>query len=102
MKKIDARPLFIFEMANNHMGRVDHALAIIDALHAVARDFPFACAVKLQYRSIEDCIHPAYRDRYDLKFVKRFSETRLSWEQYKQIKDAIIEAGFLAICTPWD
>jgi sialic acid synthase SpsE/mannose-6-phosphate isomerase-like protein (cupin superfamily) len=102
MKSIDTRPLFIFEMANNHMGRVDHALAIIEALHEVARDFPFSCAVKLQYRSIEDGIHPAYRERYDLKFVKRFSETRLSWDQYKEIKDAIVSKGFLAICTPWD
>ncbi len=102
MKSIDSRPMFIFEMANNHMGRVDHALAIIEALHGVARDFPFTCAVKLQYRSIEDCIHPAFRDRYDLKFVKRFSETALSWEQYLEIKNAIDAHGFLAICTPWD
>ncbi len=34
--------------------------------------------------------------------MKRFSETRLSWEQYKQIKDAIVDAGFLSMCTPWD
>jgi sialic acid synthase SpsE/mannose-6-phosphate isomerase-like protein (cupin superfamily) len=102
MKSIESRPLFIFEMANNHMGRVDHALAIIDALHKVVRDFPFAFAVKLQYRSIEDGIHPAYRDRFDLKFVKRFSETRLSWEQYQQIKEAIDAHGFISICTPWD
>jgi len=103
MKNIDRRPLFIFEMANNHMGRVDHALAIIDALHQVVQDFPdFSCAVKLQYRSIADCIHPAYRDRYDLKFVKRFSETALSWEQYREIKDAIDAHGFVSICTPWD
>src|SRR4051812_37578626 len=75
MKNIDARPLFIFEMANNHMGRVDHAVAIVDALRDATQGFPqFTFAVKLQYRSIPDCIHPDYRDRYDLKFVKRFSE----------------------------
>ncbi len=102
MKSVSERPLFIFEMANNHMGRVDHALAIIEALHQVVAGFPFDFAVKLQYRSIPDCIHPAYRERYDLKFVKRFSETSLSWEQYKEIKDAITAHGFISICTPWD
>ena len=38
----------------------------------------------------------------DLKFVKRFSETRLSWEQYKALKEVIREYGFLSMCTPWD
>ena len=102
MKSLSARPLFIFEMANNHMGRVDHALAIIEALHQVVEGFSFDFAVKLQYRSIPDCIHPAYRERHDLKFVKRFSETSLSWDQYKEIKDAITAHGFISICTPFD
>jgi sialic acid synthase SpsE/quercetin dioxygenase-like cupin family protein len=64
--------------------------------------FPFHFAVKLQYRDIDTFIHPRYRQRFDLKFVKRFSETRVSWDGYKQIKDAIEEAGFTSICTPWD
>jgi hypothetical protein len=29
-------PLFIFEMANNHMGDVDHGIKIINAFKAVA------------------------------------------------------------------
>lgn len=102
MKNVDSRPLFIFEMANNHMGRLEHGRAIIDALREVTRDLPFAFAVKLQYRSIETGIHPAFRDRYDLKFVKRFSETRLTWDEYKLLKGAIEDAGFISCCTPWD
>jgi sialic acid synthase SpsE/quercetin dioxygenase-like cupin family protein len=99
---VEKRPMFIFEMANNHMGRLEHGLRIVAALREVARDFPFQFAVKLQYRDIDSFIHPAWRDRYDLKFVKRFSETRLSWDQYRAIKEAIAEAGFVSICTPWD
>ena len=102
MKDLAARPLFIFEMANNHMGSVEHGLRIVQAMKEASRDFPFAFAVKLQYRDIDTFIHPDYRDRRDLKFVKRFSETRLSWEQYKQIKDAIDAAGLISVCTPWD
>lgn len=95
-------PLFIFEMANNHMGDVGHALRIIESLRSASDGFPFSFCVKLQYRDIERCIHPDYRERYDLKYVKRFTETRLSWEQYKQIKNAIVANGFLSMCTPWD
>jgi sialic acid synthase SpsE/quercetin dioxygenase-like cupin family protein len=99
---LSSRPLFIFEMANNHMGSVEHGLRIVEAMREATTGFPFAFAIKLQYRDIDTFIHPDYRDRNDLKFVKRFSETRLSWNQYKQIKDAIANAGFISVCTPFD
>jgi len=89
-------------MANNHMGDVAHGIRIVKELQKVSAGFPFGFCVKLQYRDIDSCIHPDYQGRFDLKYVKRFSETRLSWEQYKQIKDAIVDAGFLSMCTPWD
>jgi sialic acid synthase SpsE/mannose-6-phosphate isomerase-like protein (cupin superfamily) len=102
MGNIHQRPLFIYEMANNHMGDVEHGIRIVRELKTASEGFPFAFCVKLQYRDIESCIHPAYKDRYDLKYVKRFSETHLKWDQYKRLKDAIVDAGFLSMCTPWD
>jgi len=102
MRDINQRPLFIYEMANNHMGDVEHGIRIVRELKTASEGFPFGFCVKLQYRDIPSCIHPSYQGRYDLKYVKRFSETRLSWDQYRQIKDAIVDAGFLSMCTPWD
>lgn len=102
MRDPDLRPLFVYEMANNHMGDVEHGIRIVRELKAASEGFPFRFCIKLQYRDIDTCIHPAYKGRYDLKYIKRFSETRLSWDQYRQIKDAIVEAGFLSMCTPWD
>jgi len=102
MGNINRRPLFIYEMANNHMGDVEHGLRIVRELKTASEGFPFAFCVKLQYRDIATCIHPDYKDRYDLKYVKRFSETHLKWDQYRKLKDAIVEAGFLSMCTPWD
>ena len=102
MGNMNRRPLFIYEMANNHMGDVEHGIRIVKELRAASEGFPFAFCVKLQYRDITSCIHPAYKDRFDLKYVKRFSETHLKWDQYKKLKDAIVEAGFLSMCTPWD
>jgi sialic acid synthase SpsE/mannose-6-phosphate isomerase-like protein (cupin superfamily) len=102
VKDITRRPLFVYEMANNHMGDVEHGIRIIRELRQVSDSFPFNFCIKLQYRDLNSCIHPAYKGRFDLKYVKRFSETHLSWAQYKQIKDAIVDAGFLSMCTPWD
>jgi sialic acid synthase SpsE/mannose-6-phosphate isomerase-like protein (cupin superfamily) len=94
--------LFIFEMANNHMGDVSHGIAIVKALRKVCEGFDFRFAIKLQYRHLPDFIHPDFRQRTDLKFVKRFSETALAWSDYRRIKDAIAAEGFLSMCTPWD
>ena len=102
MQELNRQPLFIYEMANNHMGDVEHGIRIIRELKAASEGFPFRFCVKLQYRDISSCIHPDYQGRYDLKYVKRFSETHLPWDKYRQIKDAIVDAGFLAMCTPWD
>ena len=47
MKKLQ----FIFEMANNHMGDINHGLKIIDELRKISSNFKeFDFAVKLQYR----------------------------------------------------
>ena len=94
--------LFILEMANNHMGDVAHGVAIIKAMREACEGFDFCFAMKLQYRHIPDFVHPDYRSRSDIKVVKRFSETALSWGDYRRLKDAIVEHGFLSMCTPWD
>jgi N-acetylneuraminate synthase len=95
-------PLFVFELANNHMGSVDHGLRVIEALRAAVADQPLRCAVKLQYRDLDSFIHPAYRQRMDLKYIKRFQETRLSEAQFRQLVAAIRAAGFVTVCTPFD
>src|SRR5579862_9514808 len=102
MRNLSARPLFILEMANNHSGSVEHGVRIVKAMREATRAFPFTFALKLQYRDIDTFIHPDFKNRTDLKFVKRFSETRLSWDDFRRIKDAIDEAGFVSICTPFD
>lgn len=94
--------LYVFEMANNHQGSVDHGREIIRQLQAVAAGFPFRFAVKLQYRNLDTFIHPAYRDRQDIKYVKRFRDTELKADQLLALKEAIDTAGFIPICTPFD
>lgn len=97
------RPLFIFEMANNHMGDTAHGVAIIHAIHAVCKDFDeFDFAFKLQYRDLDTFIHPSCKGREDLKYVKRFEETRLSHAQFATLLAAMRACGFQTVCTPFD
>lgn len=74
LRKVLPEPLFIFELANNHMGDVEHGLRVIREFGALAKDFDFHFAFKLQFRELDTFIHPAYRDRMDIKYIKRFSE----------------------------
>lgn len=95
-------PLFVLEMANNHMGDVAHGIAVIRAFRQVCQDFPFRFAFKLQYRDLDTFIHPAAQGRDDIKYVKRFSETRLSRADFDLLIAEIRANGFLAMATPFD
>jgi sialic acid synthase SpsE/quercetin dioxygenase-like cupin family protein len=102
MSELFDKPLFILEMANNHMGDEEHGLRIIREFGRVCRQYPYKFAVKLQYRHLDSLIHPDYVGRTDIKYIKRFSETRLSWESYQRFIAAIKAEGMLAMCTPFD
>jgi sialic acid synthase SpsE/mannose-6-phosphate isomerase-like protein (cupin superfamily) len=94
--------LFIFEMANNHMGDVEHGCRIIQAMSLAARAYPFRCAIKFQYRALDTFIHPDFKGRTDLKYVKRFMETSLAAADRRRLRDEAKRLGFLTICTPFD
>ena len=102
MRKINSRPLFVFEMANNHQGNVKHGLRIIREIYKVSKKFNFNFGFKLQHRDIDTFIHPDFKERFDIKYVKRFSETKLGEDDYRTLKDEIEKLGFLSICTPFD
>ena len=96
------KPLFIYEMANNHMGDLEHGLKIVDELKNVSKNFKeFEFAIKLQYRD-DTFFHPDHIDRKDHKLIKRFVETRLGNTNFRKLVNYIKENNFLSICTPWD
>ncbi|SFB12037.1 N-acetylneuraminate synthase family protein [Selenomonas ruminantium] len=98
------KPLFTFEMANNHQGSVAHGMAIISALEKIIEPYRqlFSFAVKFQYRDLDTFIRPDYVNRMDVKNVKRFRETRLTMEEFKKLKEAVSDAGMFTMCTPFD
>lgn len=98
------KPLFTFEMANNHQGSVEHGKAIISALSKIIEPYRemFSFAVKFQYRDLDTFIRPDYVNRTDVKNVRRFKETRLTLDEFKELKEAVSDAGMFTMCTPFD
>lgn len=93
---------FIFEMANNHMGDVEHGIALIRAIRESCQGFDFDLGFKLQYRDLDTFIHPSFRGRSDVKYVKRFEETRLDPDQMLRLVQEMKAQGFKTVCTPFD
>ena len=94
--------LFIFEMANSHQGSVEHGTDIIKAMSRIARKYNIKAAVKLQFRNLDNFIHPDYVNRKDVKHIPRFMGTRLEYEDFRELVDAIHDEGMIAISTPFD
>ena len=94
--------LFVLEMTNNHQGSVDRGLQIIKEHSRVARFNNVRTAIKLQFRDIDSFIHKDFKDRLDIRYVKRVLETRLSKSDYVEMIKAIIKNGCIPMSTPFD
>ncbi|MGH9387807.1 MAG: N-acetylneuraminate synthase family protein [Vicinamibacterales bacterium] len=94
--------LFVFEIANNHQGSLEHGLQIVRAMGALARAHAINAGLKCQYRDLDSFIHPQYRDRTDVAHVQRFLETRLSDSDFRSLVGAVRDEGMVSVCTPFD
>lgn len=102
MHDFNFRQLFIFDLANNHQGDLDHGLEIIRRVGEVAREGGIRAAFKFQFRELDSFIHPDYKTRDDVKHIPRFMATRLGPEAWTALTKAVRAAGMLTICTPFD
>ena len=96
------KTLVILEMANNHMGSIDHAKKIIKKFSNVTRKFSdeINFAFKFQYRDSETFIHKSYKNSDD-RFVKRFQSTFFSDKEWKNLIK-FSKKYFKIACTPFD
>ncbi len=94
--------LFVLELANNHWGKLERGLRIVRDFSRVVRYNNVRAAIKLQFRDVESFIHPAARNRSDVRYIKKTLETRLSVEDYGALAEAIRKAGCIPMATPFD
>ena len=94
--------LFVLELANNHLGRVERGLKIISAYAQVVRFNNVRAAIKLQMRDVDNFIHKDFRARTDVRYVKKTLDTQLSIEDYAQLVHAVRQASCIPMATPFD
>lgn len=102
MEKINFNNLFIFDLANNHQGDLEHGLNIINAIGGIVAKKGIRGALKFQFRNIETFIHPEFIKKKNIKHIPRFVETALHREQYATLLRAVKDNGLLSMCTPFD
>jgi N-acetylneuraminate synthase len=92
---------YIFEMANNHQGSIQHAKLIVDKFSEIAKSTQINAGIKFQFRQLDTFIHEDYKDS-DLKFVKRFNSTRLEKSDFSEIIEYARSSGLKIVATPFD
>src|SRR4030042_4026520 len=102
MHDFDFNGLFVYDLANNHQGDMEHALNIIKAVGEVNRQAAVRGALKFQFRQLDTFIHPDYKQRKDVKHIPRFMETALTKRQYEALTEAVRKNGLHTMCTPFD
>ena len=94
--------LFVLELANNHWGKVDRGLRIVDEFGAVVRRNHVKAAIKLQFRDVDSFIHKDHRFRDDHRYIKKVGATHLPWPALRGLVEAVRGAGMLTMVTPFD
>lgn len=98
----DFKDLFIFDLANNHQGKVEHGLKIVREIGRVAAANGVRAALKFQFRQLDTLIHPDHANNSANKHIPRFLSTRLSREEFARLAAAVRENGLLTMATPFD
>ncbi len=80
MNHIIFEDLFVLEMANNHYGRLDRGLKIVREYARIVRFNNVRAAIKVQLRDVESFIHKDFRNRTDIRYIKKTVDTQMPRE----------------------
>jgi N-acetylneuraminate synthase len=94
--------LFVLEMANNHWGKLDRGLKIIQDHAAIVRFNNVKAAIKLQFRDVDEFIHPEFKGSSELRYIKKTEDTKVSKEDFVRMVQEIRNLGCIPMATPFD
>jgi len=102
MSKFNFDSFFIYDLANNHQGDLEHALNIIRAMGEITKKHGVRAALKFQFRQIDTFIHPDYKNNKDMPHIHRFVSTALSRDDFATLTDEVRMQGLITMGTPFD
>ncbi len=94
--------LFVLELATNHWGSLERGLKIVSEYGKIVRFNNVRASVKLQFRDVDNFIHKRFRDRQDIRYIKKTRQTHISWDDYKVLIKAVKDNGCIPMTTPFD
>ena len=94
--------LFVLELANNHWGKLDRGLKIVRDHAAIVRYNNVKAAIKLQFRDVDEFIHPEFKGNTDLRYVKKTEDTKLSKADFARMVEEIRNLSCIPMATPFD
>jgi len=94
--------LFVLEMANNHWGRLERGLRIVNIFSQVVRFNNIRAAIKLQFRDVDSFIHRDFLHRTDIRYIKKTLDTRMTEDDFATLVKAIRKASCMPMATPFD
>jgi len=94
--------LFVLELANNHLGRLERGIRIVTEFSRIVRFNGVRAAIKLQFRDVDTFIHKDYRGRSDLRYIKKTLETQLTKQEIVTLVDEIRKGACIPMATPFD
>jgi sialic acid synthase SpsE len=94
--------LFVLELANNHWGSVERGLKIIYEHGSIARINNVKAAIKLQFRDVDEFIHPEFKGDQDNRYIKKTEQTKLSRDDFAVMVNKIRDMSCIPMSTPFD
>lgn len=94
--------LFVLELANNHWGRIERGLKIVNDFAAVVQENHVHAAIKLQFRDVDNFVHPDFRHRDDVRYIKKTLATKLAWGHLSMMIETVRKGGMVSMVTPFD
>ncbi len=94
--------LFVLELANNHWGRLDRGLKIIRDHAAIVRYNNVRAAIKLQFRDVDEFIHPEFKGNTENRYIKKTEDTKLSRADFARMVEEIRYLSCIPMATPFD
>jgi sialic acid synthase SpsE len=94
--------LFVLELANNHWGDVSRGVKIIKEFATVARYNNVRAAIKLQFRDVDTFIHKDFRQRTDIRYIKKTIDTQMTRDDFATLVEAVRRGNCIRMATPFD
>lgn len=94
--------LFVLEVANNHWGKLDRGLKIITEYARLVRFNNVRGAIKLQFRDVGTFIHKDFRNRNDIRYIKKTIDTQMNKNDYATLVNSIRQNSCIPMATPFD